>query len=243
MEQKDGRGCWRRHDGRRYRLLRTTRRRRERRTRGKRSRRGDQPTDECKSVAASEDEETVAQLHQFLSTATHIVLTALPQWTDSTSHSYVIDLLAALVDQLPVALPLMLSSLHASISQAANKALTLLRDERPLLMQADGAVVAVERVADGRAAERVKEVVDAVLLMLERVMEGERRERYRGRVKRLIQRILFSHPSLAASHRRHTHILVAARTVHFVCCVVVSTGDGVGAAYAVITGGCTSSRL
>ena len=45
-----------------------------------------------------EDEETIAQLHQFLATATHIVLTALPQWSDSTSHSYVIDLLAALVD-------------------------------------------------------------------------------------------------------------------------------------------------
>ena len=66
-------------------------------------------------------------------------------------------------------------------------------------MQADGAVVAVERVADGKAAERVKEVVDAVLLMLERVMEGERRDRYRGRVKRLIQRLLFSHPSLVPS--------------------------------------------
>ena len=167
----------------------------------KEKQREDTAADDSKATAASDDEEaeTVTQLHHFLSAATHIVLTALPQWSDSTSHPYVIDLLAALVDQLPVALPLMLSSLHASISQAANKRHTLLRDERPLLMQADGAVVAVERVADGKAAERVKEVVDAVLLMLERVMEGERRERYRGRVKRLIQRLLFSHPSLVPS--------------------------------------------
>ena len=162
----------------------------------KEKQREDTAPNESKAAASSEDEEMVAQLHQFLSTATHIVLTSLPQWTDSTSHSYVIDLLAALMDQLPVALPLLLSSLHASISQASNKPLTLLRDERPLLMQADGVVVAVERVADGKAAERVKEVANAMLLMLERVMEGERCERYRGRVKRLIQRLLFSHPSL-----------------------------------------------
>ena len=62
-----------------------------------------QPADDHKAAAATEDEETVAQLHHFLSTATHIVLTSLPLWVDSTSHSYAIDLLAALVEQLPVA--------------------------------------------------------------------------------------------------------------------------------------------
>ena len=156
--------------------------------------------DEKTSDKGDEDAETdvVLPLQQFLSATVSVVLTALPLWLDPPSHLHVMDLVQHLTSSIRIATPLLLSSLQTQLT-ALNKAASLLRYEREALAIADAVTVTVAAVREedrARLDAVVVPVVTGTLLMLERVMEGNR-QRYQRRVTRIVQRLLFHHPQLA----------------------------------------------
>ena len=154
------------------------------------------------SATAEESAQQVEALQQYLATTIAVIVTALPTWLDAASRLYMRDLIQAVTASIPSSTLLLLSSLHGLIA-ASNRAASLLRYEKAILVIADAVPLTLAQLTDEertKAEAVVVPVVTGTLLMMDRALEGQRaKAKYSGRATRVVRRILHYHPTLAGT--------------------------------------------